>query len=88
MGLRVPNSKMAQLFLKESGPLLTSSANRSGLPNATSVKEISINLPNVNILGPIPWKKCSGKGSTIISWVNYGNWKIIREGEVSIPGIE
>ena len=87
LGLRIPDSKMAKLFLKESGPLLTSSANLSGLPTATSAKKISINLPNVDILGPIPWEKCSGKASTIISWVNYGKWKIIREGEVSIPGI-
>ena len=87
LGLRKPNSQMADLLLKESGPLLTSSANRSGLPNATSVKEISINFPNVNILGPIPWEKCSAKASTIISWVNQGKWKIIREGEVSIQGI-
>ncbi len=88
LGLRIPNSKMAKLFLKESGPLLTSSANLSGLPTAKSAKEISINLPNVNILGPIPWEKCSGKASTIISWVNYGKWKMIREGEVSIQGIK
>ena len=88
LGLRIPDSKMTKLLLKESGPLLTSSANISGLPTATSAKEISINLPNVNILGPIPWRKCSGRASTIISWVNHGKWKIIREGEVSIPGIE
>ena len=88
LGLRIPNSQTTKLLLKESGPLLTSSANLSGLPTATSAKEISINLPNVNILGPIPWRKCSGRASTIISWVNHGKWKIIREGEVSIPGIE
>ena len=88
IGLRIPNSRMAKLLLKESGPLLTSSANISGLPTATNAKEISINLPDVNILGPIPWEECSGKASTIISWVKYGKWKIIREGEVSIPGIK
>ena len=88
LGLRIPNSQTTKLLLKESGPLLTSSANLSGLPTATSAKEISINLPNVNILGPIPWGKCSGKASTIISWVNYGKWKIIREGEVSIQDIK
>ena len=87
IGLRIPNSIMAKSLIKESGPLLTSSANLSGLPTATSPKEISIDLPNVDILGPIPWKKCSGKASTIISWVNNGKWKIIREGEVSIPEI-
>ena len=88
LGLRIPDSKMAKLLLKQSGPLLTSSANLSGLPSATSAQEISINLPNVNILGPLPWEECSGKASTIISWVNFGKWKIIREGEISIPGIK
>ena len=88
IGLRIPNSKMAKLLLKKSGPLLTSSANISGMPSATNAKEISISLPNVNILGPVPWEKCSGKASTIISWVNYGKWKIIREGEVSIQDIK
>ena len=87
LGLRKPNSKMAELLLKESGPLLTSSANLSGLHSATSAKEISISFPNINILGPVPWENCSGKASTIISWVNHGKWKIIREGEVQIPGI-
>ena len=87
LGLRIPNSMMAKLFLKKSGPLLTSSANLSGYPTATNVKDISIDLPSVDILGPLPWKKCSGKASTIISWVNRGKWKIIREGEVLIPGI-
>ena len=88
LGLRIPNSTMAKFLIKESGPLLTSSANLSGIPTAVSVKDISIELPNVDILGPLPWGKCSGKASTIISWVNHGKWKIIREGQVIIPGIK
>ena len=87
IGLRIPNSRMAKLLLTESGPLLTSSANLSGLPSATSATEISISLPNVNILGPVPWENCSGNASTIISWANHGKWKIIREGDISITGI-
>ena len=87
LGLRIPNSKMAKILIKESGPLLTSSANLSGSPTATSAKDISIDLPNVDILGPVPWETCSGKASTIISWVNHGKWEIIREGETLIPGI-
>ena len=87
LGLRIPNSKMAKSLISESGPLLTSSANISGLPPGTSEKDISIDLPNVDILGPVPWEKCSGKASTIISWVNQGKWEIIREGQVLIPGI-
>ncbi len=88
LGLRIPNSNMAKFLIKGSGPLLTSSANLSGLPTAVSAKDISIELPNVDILGPLPWEKCSGKASTIISWVNHGKWKIIREGQVIIPGIK
>ncbi len=87
LGLRIPNSKMANFLIKKSGPLLTSSANLSGVLPATNAKDISIDLPNVDILGPVPWEKCSGKASTIISWVNRGKWKIIRKGEVLIPGI-
>ena len=87
LGLRIPNSMMAKSLIKESGPLLTSSANISGLTPATNAKDISLDFPNVDILGPIPWEKCSGKASTIISWVNHGQWKIIREGQVLIPGI-
>ena len=78
---------MAKFLIQKSGPLLTSSANLSGYPTATNAKDISIDLPNVDILGPVPWEKCSGKASTIISWVSRGKWEIIRKGEVLIPGI-
>ena len=88
LGLRIPNSKMAKSLIKKSGPLLTSSANVSGLPPATNAKDISMALPNLDILGPVPWEKCSGKASTIITWANHGKWEILREGEVMIPGIE
>ena len=87
LGLRIPNSKMAKFLIRNSGPLLTSSANLSGSPTATCAKDISIDLPNVDILGPVPWEKCSGQASTIISWENHGKWKIIRPGQVLIPGI-
>ena len=88
LGLRIPNSMMAKSLLEKTGPLLTSSANLSGSVTATSAEEISIDFPNVDILGPIPWEKCSGKASTIISWVNYGKWKLIRQGDVLISGID
>ena len=87
LGLRIPDSMMAKFLIKKSGPLLTSSANLSGFPTATSAKDIAIDLSNVDILGPVPWEKCSGKASTIISWVKHGEWKIIREGQVLISGI-
>ena len=84
LGLRIPNSIMAKALIRESGPLLTSSANLSGLQTGTNAKEIAIDLPNIDILGPVPWEKCSGTASTIISWVNNGKWNILRRGHVLI----
>ena len=84
LGLRIPNSFMAQSLLRETGPLLTSSANISGLTGSMTVKGIALDFPSVRILGPIPWEKSSGKASTIISWKKSGEWKMIREGEVLV----
>ena len=84
LGLRIPNSSMAQSLLRETGPLLTSSANISGLRGAITAEGIALDFPSVEILGPVPWEKSSGKASTIISWKNHGYWKLIREGEVLV----
>jgi len=86
LGLRIPNSHIAQSLIKETGPLLTSSANISGIRGSITAEGISLDLPSVDILGPVPWERCSGKASTIISWVNYGDWSLIRKGQVSING--
>ena len=84
LGLRIPNSCMAQSLLRETGPLLTSSANISGLRGAITAEGIALDFPSVEILGPVPWEKSSGKASTIISWKKHGYWKLIREGEVLV----
>ena len=84
IGLRIPNSYMAQSLLRETGPLLTSSANISGFKGSITAEGIALDFPSIKILGPIPWGKSSGKASTIIFWKNSGNWKLIREGEVIV----
>jgi len=84
IGLRIPNSYMAQSLLRETGPLLTSSANISGFKGSITVESISLDFPSVKILGPIPWGKRSGKASTIIFWKKSGDWRLIREGEVLV----
>ena len=84
IGLRVPNSYMAQSLLRETGPLLTSSANISGFKGSITAEGIALDFPSIKILGPIPWGKSSGKASTIIFWKNSGNWKLIREGELIV----
>ena len=84
LGLRIPNLYMAQALLEITGPLLTSSANISGLPGSITAEGIALDFPSIEILGPIPWAKSSGKGSTIISWKKSGDWSLIREGEVLV----
>ena len=82
LGLRIPNSYMAQSLMRVTGPLLTSSANISGSTGSTTAEGIALDFPSVGVLGPVPWEKCSGKASTIISWKKSGDWELIRSGEV------
>ena len=84
LGLRIPDSQIAQTLMKKSGPLLTSSANISGFTGSTTAEGIALDFPSVEILGPIPWEKISGKASTIISWKKKSAWSLIREGQVSV----
>ena len=84
LGLRIPNSYMAQSLMLLTGPLLTSSANISGLNGSTTIEGIVSDFPSLSILGPIPWEKSSGKASTIIAWEKSGDWRLIREGEILV----
>ena len=84
LGLRIPNSYVAQSLMKETGPLLTSSANISGFTGSITASGIALDFPSVEILGPVPWQKSSGKASTIISWEKGGDWRLIREGEIIV----
>ena len=84
IGLRIPNSYMAKSLLRETGPLLTSSANISGFKGSIEVEGIALDFPSLKILSPIPWGKSSGKASTIIFWKKSRDWRLIREGEVLV----
>ena len=87
LGIRIPNSFTARSLLLKTGPLATSSANISGLKTSFDAESVSNDLPEVDLLGPIPWRECSGLGSTIISWAKDGRWRLIREGEIPISKI-
>jgi len=87
LGIRIPNSLSARSLLLQTGPLATSSANISGLETSLDAESVSNDLPEVDLLGPIPWEECSGIGSTIISWAKGGKWKLVREGQIPISKI-
>ena len=84
IGLRIPNSYMAHSLLRETGPLLTSSANISGFKGSITVEGVALDFPSLKILRPIPWGKSSGKASTIIIWKKSGDWSLIRQGEIYV----
>ena len=84
LGIRIPDSLTARSLIAEAGALATSSANISGLDTSFDAESVSNDLPEVDLLGPIPWEECSGLGSTIISWVKNGTWRLVREGQIPI----
>ena len=49
LGLRIPNSYMAQSLMRETGPLLTSSANISGFKGSITVDGIALDLSLIHI---------------------------------------
>ena len=51
---RIPNFDIAH-SLKKTVPLLTSSANISGLKGSITAEGIALDFPSLEILGPIPW---------------------------------
>ena len=87
LGIRIPDSLTARSLILETGPLATSSANISGLDTSFVAESVSNDLPDVDLLGPVPWEECSGLGSTIISWEKDGKWKLIRKGQIPMSKI-
>jgi len=87
LGIRIPDSLTARSLILETGPLATSSANISGLDTSFVAESVSNDLPDVDLLGPVPWEECSGLGSTIISWAEDGKWSLVREGQIPLSKI-
>jgi L-threonylcarbamoyladenylate synthase len=85
LGLRVPRCPMAQALLRLSGPLATTSANRSGAPAATTAAEAEacFGEQGVPLLGPVPWPAPLGLGSTVVAWQAEG-WQLLRAGAVDV----
>ena len=87
LGIRIPDSSTARSLILETGPLATSSANISGINTSLDPKSVSKDLPEVDLLGPLPWAECSGLGSTIIAWAKEEKWRLVREGHIPLSKI-
>jgi L-threonylcarbamoyladenylate synthase len=87
IGIRVPNSRIAIAILSQTGPLATTSANRSGEPPLQTIAEIETYFPAVLTLeiSELEADKISTTGvpSTVAKWTSSG-WKILRQGSIQL----
>ena len=82
IGIRVPNCRIAQTILAQTGPLATTSANLSGQPPLQTMAEISAQFPDVLTLAATELKdEVHGDGvpSTVVKWTG-NNWQVLRQG--------
>ncbi len=98
IGLRVPNHPLALAILRQTGPLATTSANRSGQPVLQTMAEIEAQFPQVFTLSPAATVELtasshseailggSGTPSTVLRWRKTG-WQVLRQGAVQWDGI-
>ena len=82
IGVRVPACEQALALLQLSGPLATTSANRSGEAPCLSPEQAAQRFPQVPQLGPVPWPQPSGEASTVLRWLETGSWEVLRQGAV------
>jgi L-threonylcarbamoyladenylate synthase len=93
LGLRVPACERARQLLRLSGPLATTSANRSGEPPATTAAEAARQFPTLALLEPLPWPAGSGQASTVLAWRGPepgsgrgSEWTVLRPGAALAQG--
>ncbi len=83
LGIRVPDCDLAYQILAQTGPMATTSANRSGQPPLISMVDIATEFPEVVTLEPTEIKVGSGLPSTVVKWTGEG-WQILRQGAANI----
>lgn len=87
IGVRVPKSSVAIAILSQTGPLATTSANRSGEPALQTMAEIDAQFPNILTLQPTEFEAVktvtAGVPSTVAKWTGR-NWEILRQGSVQL----
>jgi L-threonylcarbamoyladenylate synthase len=103
IGIRVPNRAIARYVLQQTGPLATTSVNRSGESPLEAIAAINANFPEVLTLSeeelqvlesqlsaqtPEPASFSSaGVPSTVAKWTGH-SWQILRQGSVTLKSPE
>jgi L-threonylcarbamoyladenylate synthase len=84
IGIRVPRHSLACEILTKTGPLATTSANKSGFPALLTMREIEEQFPQVYTLRLHDQEVVEsqlGLPSTVVRWTGKG-WEILRQGAV------
>lgn len=96
LGIRVPNSAIARHILAQTGPLATTSVNRSGEPALTTLEAINATFPEIFTLTPEELDElersspssgtessAAGVPSTVVKWRGTG-WEVVRQGSIHV----
>jgi L-threonylcarbamoyladenylate synthase len=86
IGIRVPNWSLALEILEQTGPLATTSLNRSGQPPLEDLDEIAQEFPFLETPLASVWQlppKEDRLPSTVVQWHDRG-WLILRQGFVKL----
>ncbi|HIK05026.1 MAG TPA: L-threonylcarbamoyladenylate synthase [Trichormus sp. M33_DOE_039] len=88
IGIRVPQSAIAQAILLQTGPLATTSANLSGQPALQTMAEIDSQFPDVLTLEFTGTEFFSentilSQPSTVAKWTG-SSWRILRQGAINL----
>jgi L-threonylcarbamoyladenylate synthase len=94
IGIRVPDHPLARYVLTQTGPLATTSVNRSGQAPLETMADIATQFPNVVLLSEAAiaalkpkigdfTMQASGVPSTVIAWQSPG-WTVLRQGGVTL----
>ncbi len=88
IGIRIPAHKQALTVLRQTAPLLTTSANLSGESTLLTAAQISAQFPEVLVLDDLNYnfesaKTSPGIASTVLAWTETG-WEVKRQGLVKI----
>ncbi|MBE7384176.1 MAG: L-threonylcarbamoyladenylate synthase [Leptolyngbya sp. SIO1E4] len=94
LGIRVPDHPLARYLLAQTGPLATTSVNRSGQLPLEEMSEIARQFPEVLTLSDAAIAAlksdignfdltASGVPSTVVRWQD-GIWEVLRQGSVKI----
>jgi L-threonylcarbamoyladenylate synthase len=94
IGVRVPNHAIARAILAQTGPLATTSVNRSGEPPLQTMHEINQQFPDVLTLAASEYaafmpataallNQTSGIPSTVVRWTGRA-WEVLRQGAIAL----